>query len=557
MNYPKEYLKAIQEGKEVVSIKVKAVYEREVSWMDNPPENFPFYFDEQKGMRPILFIEKFCKHSKSKWAGKLLKLCLFQKAKIQLVFGWLEKDTGKRRFRRVVDIRGRKCGKSAETAAIAIYMVCGDKEGGAEVYCTANKLDQSKLIYNEIINMRKQSIHFLAILKKRVSDIYHENSMSFIKPLTSGKMDGVNASFFVQDEFHAAKTRVVHDDMIQSQSMREQPLAWLISTNGFLRNLFFDDIYDECSHVAMWEEGFENYQLLPLIYELDNRDEWDKPECWEKANPGLGTIKSFKTLKDNVETAKRNPKFFPTVLTKDFNIPENSSEAWLRYEDVVYDCPFDMEYLRHSYAVAGCDLSSTTDLTCATLIIKKPNDENVYVLQKYFLPKSRVDAIENTNKKEAPYLTWEKQEWITLCDGATIDFHAVTQWFTDMVNTYDIRPLWVGYDAALSGYWREEMEGVGFEMERIRQGPFTWTYPMKQLGGLLEEHKIISNNNPMLRMCLLNTACKTTNKDGINSIQPVKTSSTKRIDGTVSLLNAFTCYLNHEEEYMGYVNYRK
>lgn len=158
-----------------------------------------------------------------------------------------------------------------------------------------------------------------------------------------------------------------------------------------------------------------------------------------------------------------------------------------------------------------------------------------------------------SSKKEAPYKLWSEQKWLSISDGATVDFKSVTQWFVDMVKEYNIRPLWIGYDAALSGYWIEEMTEVGFDMEKIRQGPFTWTYPMKELGGLLEEHKVIYQNNPMLRWCLLNTGVKTLNKDGIESIQPVKPSKTKRIDGMVSLLNAYTCYKNHEEEYNRYV----
>jgi phage terminase large subunit-like protein len=219
----------------------------------------------------------------------------------------------------------------------------------------------------------------------------------------------------------------------------------------------------------------------------------------------------------------------------------------------VNETKVDMEYLRKSYAIGGCDLSATTDLTCATLLIKKPKDENFYILQHYFLPKSRVDDVENNSKREAPYKLWAEQGHLHICEGATVDYKAVTQWFVDMVNLYDIRPLWVGFDAALSGYWKEEMTEQGFDMEKIRQGSFTWTYPMKRLGGLFEEHKIVSNNNPMLRWCVLNTGVKTLNKDGIESIQPVKTSSTKRIDGLVSLLNAYVGYCNHEEDYLRWV----
>jgi phage terminase large subunit-like protein len=192
-------------------------------------------------------------------------------------------------------------------------------------------------------------------------------------------------------------------------------------------------------------------------------------------------------------------------------------------------------------------------LTCATLLIKKPNDENFYALQKYFLPQSRVNAVEESNKREAPYRLWAKNGWLHICEGATVDFHAVTEWFADMVKAHNIRPLWIGYDAALSGYWVPEMVEYGFDMEKIRQGPFTWTYPMKMLGGLFEEHKVIYQNNPMLRWCLVNTAAKTMNKDGVNSIQPVRAASNLRIDGMVSLLNAFTCYQNHEDDYNRYV----
>ena len=327
MNWPRLYLEAIKSGDEVVSAKVRAVYEREVAWMDDP--DFPFVFDEDAGQRPIDFIERYCKHSKGRWGRLPIRLELFQKAKIQLAYGWQE--NGKRRFREVVDIRGRKCGKSTETAAVELYMLIADGETGGETYCTANKLDQAKLIFNEVVNMRAQSEGIRAITKKRQSDIYFQATFSTLKALAADTktMDGLNASFFSQDEFHEARDSKIYDVMIQSQAAREQPLAWLISTNGFVREAFFDSKYDYCSKVALWEPGFEDYRLLPLLYELDSRDEWTDPNCWAKASPGLGKIKSLATLAENVAKAKRDPSFLPTVLTKDFNVPENSKTQWL------------------------------------------------------------------------------------------------------------------------------------------------------------------------------------------------------------------------------------
>ena len=552
MNYCKEYLDAIRRGDEVVSAKVRAVYEREVAWMDSPPGGFEFF--ESVGEHPIRFIESVCRHSKGRWAGKRFKLELFQKAKIQLAFGWIETATRKRRFREVVDIRGRKCGKSTETAAIEWYMLMADEEGGAEIYCTSNKLDQAKLIFNEAVNMRAQSNDLKKYTRKRQSDIYFPESFSFIKAIASdtSTMDGLNAHFFSQDEFHEARDSKIYDVMVQSQAAREQPMAWLISTNGFVREAFFDAKYEYCSKVALWEPGFEDYRLLPLLYELDSRDEWADPKCWGKANPGLGKIKSLVTLSENVEKAKRDATFLPTVLTKDFNIPENTADAWLTFEAAVNESVMPMEELQGNYAIGGCDLSATTDLTCATLLIRKRDDAQFYVLQQYFLPQARVNATEQSNAREAPYRLWAEQGWLTICEGATVDYRAVTAWFVDMVKVHEIRPLWICYDRALAGYWAEDMRENGFDMLKIPQGAYTWSYPMKRLGGLFEEKRIVYQNNPMLRWNLLNTGVKTLNRDGIQSIQPVKTGSTKRIDGMVSLLNAFVGYCDHEEDFLRY-----
>ena len=555
VNWPEQYLNAIHSGDEVVSTKVRETYEREVGFMKNPPKDFPYYFDPERGNHHIGFMEKFCRMSKGSSAKKQIRFELFQKAKLQLVFGWVEKGTNFRRFKEVDDYRGRKCGKSTETAAVEWDIALNDHEYGAEIYCTANKKDQAKLIYNECVNMRLQSNALAALSKKRQSDIYIETFMSFIMPLASdtSTMDGLNTHFFSLDEFHAMKTSSLYDIMIQSQTARDQPLAWLISTNGFVREGFFDTQYDYDSNVAMWIPGYQDLRTLPLIYELDERGEWEAPECWGKANPGLGKIKKYKTLQEFVSKAYRDKTFLPTVLTKDFNVAENSAESWLTLDQITNKTIVDMEYLRNSYAVGGCDLSSTTDLTCATLLIRKPGDPRFFVLQKYFIPEKKLNDHEHTDKREAPYDKWHKDGWLCVCDGATVNFHDVTEWFAMMVNEYNIRPLYIGYDAALSGYWREEMENYGFNMEKIRQGPFTWTYPMKEMGGMFDEKRIVYNDNPMLRWCLANTGKKTLNKDGIESIQPVKVNTNRRIDGMVSLLNAYTCFKNNEEDYMSWI----
>ena len=553
MNYPKQYLAAIQSGAEVVSTKVRVVYERECGWMDNPPEDFPYYFSEEEGLRHIEFIERFCKHSKGKFAGHNIELELFQKAKIQLAFGWLEKGTNLRRFREVFDVRGRKCGKSTETAAVEWDMLLNDFENGPEIYCTANKKDQANLIYTECVNMRTQSPELKAITKKRQSDIYCSRNMGMIKCLASdtSTMDGLNPSFFSLDELHAMKNSSLYDVMVQGQSMRDQPLAWLITTNGFVREGFYDSHYAYASQVALWT--IMDYTILPLIYELNDRNTWTDPAHWPEANPGIGKIKKIETLRNNVEKAKHDPSFKPTVMTKDFNLSETEFKAWLSFEELVNEETYSMEEISGSYAIGGCDLSAVSDLTCATLLIRKPNNPKIYVLQHYFIPRVKVDELEKTNSKEAPYKLWEEQGWLTINEGAAVEYSLVTKWFTDMVNEYDIRPLWVCYDRALSGYWVPEMEGTGFDMEKTAQGPYTWNQPMREMQAAFHDHQVVYNNNPVLRWCLANTAQKSTKSDSIEMIQPVKIQSNRRIDGMVSLLNAWVGYVKHHDEYMPYL----
>ncbi len=550
-NYIEQYYEEIEKGRIQAPQTIKAVYKRELDRIYTSGQEYKF--DIERGTKPITFAEKFCKHSKGEFMGKSVELELFQKAKIQLAFGIIERDTGLRRFREVGDIRGRKNGKSTESAVIAKYMLYADNEGGPEIYCVANKLDQSKLIFNECIAMRLQSPVFRELSRKRQSDIYTQFNFGTIKAISADTRtaDGYNASLFIQDEWHEADTGEMYDLMKQSQSARTQPMAWLISTNGKVREKFFDQQYEFYKNIALGV--IENDRVLPLIYELDSREEWTDERMWEKANPGLGSIKSIVNLRDNVELAKQNPRFQPTVMAKDFNIPETSSDTWLNYDEVVNEKCEDLEELEHSYAIGGCDLSAVGDLTCATLLIKKPNNPNTYVLQQYFIPQSKMDEMEKKKFKEAPYNLWEKQGWLTVCDGALVDFKDVTKWFVKMVKVHDIRPLKIGYDRALASYWVQEMESFGFTMERVAQGGYTWSQPMKDLEGKLRENKVIYQNNPMLRWCLFNTAKKVTSKSGLETIMPDKIQAHRRIDGTVSLLNAWTIMFNNEAEYVSYL----
>lgn len=521
--------------------------------MDIKDDSFPFYFSEEMGEHAINFIESYCKHYQGDHAGELVKLELFQKAFIQSLFGWLEKDTNRRRFREYFFEVARKHGKSFLSGAIAVYMMVADGEQGAEIYSAATKLDQAKIIYNVAKNIIEQDSDLSALVKSTREGLSFKMTRSIMKPLPneSKSLDGLNIHFAALDEIHEQKDRNMYDVLRQGMKARKQPLIGCITTSGFRREGLYDSLHDYAVEVA--KGNIKDDRMLPIVYKLDAVEEWQDPKCWMKANPGLGTIKSYVQLADDVERARNDASYLPTLLVKDFDMKQNETTAWLPMSSVINEEVADMEYLSHSYAIGGCDLSSTLDLTCATLLIKKPNDDRFYVLQRYFIPQSKADAVEMSNAQEAPYKLWAKNDWLTICEGASVDYHQVTEWFNEMVVRYDIRPLWVCYDRALAGYWQEEMSEMGYDMQKIAQGPFTWSYPMKSMEGLLQEHKIVYQNNPILRWCLSNTAKKSTNADGIESIQPIKIQQSRRIDGMVSLLNAYVGYIQHEEEYIPYL----
>lgn len=534
MNYIREYWDKIQSGEIVACKRLKQQYEKIINELNNPID--PWIFDEELANRPIEFIEKFCKQSQGTSLGKPLEFELFQKAKMQAIFGFVHKETKLRRCREVLTVEGRKNGKTTEMAAVSNYLLVGDGEGGAEIYFVATKRDQARKAFTEASNMIRQSPALSKYIKKRKTDLYFPLTFSKIEALASDSntLDSLNSHGVVIDELHAIKDRNLYDVMKQSTSSREQPLVFMITTGGFVRESIYDSMYKYACDVldgTIEDEGF-----LAFIYELDDRNEWTDYKMWEKANPGLGKIKKVKELIGFVERAKNDPDFLPTVLTKDFNIRDTVASAWLTFDTINNEETFKIDNLKDSYAIGGADLSSTTDLACATLIVMKKGSDKKYVLQQYFLPEDLLE--QRATEDKIPYDKWKQRGLLTSCLGNKVNYSDVTKWFLNMCQKYDIRPLWIGYDPWNSQYWIEEMKNSGFNMVEVRQGAKTLSQPMKEMAADLGAKLINYNNNPILKWCLTNTSVK---RDENDNIRPIKGQNQRqRIDGTVSLLIAYT-----------------
>lgn len=544
-NWILEYADKLKSGEEITSKRVKKIYLKLAEEIRNPDPDSEWIYDESRADKPIEFIEQFCKHSKGEWMGRDVELDLFQKAFIAALFGFVHKLTGVRRFKETFFLVARKNGKSTLLSGIMLYMQIADGEGGAQVVSAATKRDQAAIVFNECVNMVRQSPYLSKHLKKRKSDIYFPLTFSTMNPLSSDSntLDGLNLHLAVIDELHAIKDRNLYEVLKQGMSARNQPLLVMITTAGTVRESIYDDMYEYAAKVA--DGVIKDERFLPVLYELDDKKEWSDWKCWKKANPGLGSIKKIEFITEQVERAKNNPKDLPGVLTKDFNVRETVAGAWLAYDEINNETTFDLEDVRGSYAIGGADLSSTTDLTCATLILMKPGNETKYVIQQYFLPEEGLEKRIIDDK--IPYDKWRDRGLLTVTEGARVDYTQVTQWFIKMINEYDIRPLFVGFDSWNAQYWTLEMKDTGFDMVEVRQGYKTLSTPMKELESEFRMNQVIYNNNPILKWCLTNTSVKT---DENGNIRPVKgVSQRQRIDGMVSLLIAYVVLHQNYENY--------
>jgi len=490
------------------------------------------------------------------FGGKPFILELWQKALIAATFGIVHKIDGTRKYQEVILIVARKNGKSTLAAAVGLYLQIADGEPGSEVYACATKKDQAKIIWLEAKRMVRKSPVLRKRMKTLVSEINSELNDSFFRPLgrDSDSLDGLNVHGALLDEIHAWQDQNLYDVIVDGTSSREEPLIFITSTAGTIREKVFDLKYDECEMVINGygdPEGYKNERLLPIIYELNNRKEWTDEECWYQANPGLATIKQIDQLRNKVNKAQANPALVKNLVCKEFNIRETSSEAWLPFEVLNNTATFDLKELKPRYGVGGADLSSTTDLTAAVVIFMVPGDNHIYVLPMFWLAEDLLE--QRVREDKIPYDLWIEQGLVRTCPGNKVHAKYVTEWFKEVQNDLDIYIPWVGYDSWSATYWVEEMRGVfGKEsMVPVIQGKKTLSGPMKQLERDLESKLIVYNNNPVTKWCLANTA-KEEDKNG--NIQPVKTSKrTKRIDGTAALLNAYTVLQDRLDDYQSLI----
>lgn len=528
-DYIREYYQAIREGSILVGKWILLLYEYIVKGL----ENRLFYFAPKKANRAVKFIENYCHHSKGR--NDLLKLELWQKALVSVIFGILDENNF-RQFREVILVVARKNGKSLFAAAIAEYMSFLDDEYGAEVYCLAPKLEQADIIYSCFWQMCQQEEEIKSRIKSRKSDYYIESTNTSIKKIAfnAKKSDGFNPHLVVCDEIaswvgDAGKKQ--YEVMKSALGARRQPLILSCTTSGYVNEGIYDELILRGTRFLLGDS--KEKRLLPVFYMIDDVEKWNDINELAKSNPNLGVSVSVDYMLEEIAIAEGSLSKRSEFMTKYCCIKQNSSQAWLPIKAVekASGKHFDMEDFRSNYCVAGIDLSQTTDLTSACLVIEK--DEELFVISHFWLPAEKLsDAIA---KDGIPYQEMIEKGILTLAGENFVDYHSVFDWLVRAVQEYELLPLVVGYDRYSSQYLIQDLNGFGFKTDDVYQG-HNLTPVIYECEGLLKDGKVHIGDNALLKIHLLDSAIESDSRT--QKVRLKKLAQRSHIDGTAALLDA-------------------
>lgn len=531
-NYINEYYQAIKEGSVIAGRWIILLYEYIVKGL----ENKSFYFAPKKANRAIKYIENYCHHSKGR--SDLLKLELWQKALVSVIFGVVD-ENNYRQFREIVLIVARKNGKSLFAAAIMDYVAFLDGEYGAEIYCLAPKLEQAEIVYSCFWQMCFAEEETRTKIQKRgrLNDYYIPDSNTVIKKVAfnAKKSDGFNPHLVICDEVaswvgDAGKKQ--YEVMKSALGSRKQPMMLTCTTSGYVNEGIYDELFKRGTRFLLGDS--KEQRLLPVFYTIDDEEKWNDINELAKSNPNLGVSVSVDYMLEEIAIAEGSLSKKAEFLTKYCCVKQSSEQAWLSTKiiDAAVCNPILPEDFQNCYAVGGLDLSMTTDLTSACVVIEK--NETEYVISHFWLPAEKLD--DATARDDIPYQEMIERGVLSLSGEGFVDYNDVFLWFVHLVQEYRIMPLVVGYDRYSSQYLVKQMQNDGgFLMDDVYQG-WNMTPAINKLEGELKEHKIKIGDNALLRVHLLDTALQ---RDRMSKrVKIVKLNDNSHIDGTAALLDA-------------------
>ena len=546
------YYQGIKNGTFTVGRWIELVYEYIVSGI----EEKRFFFDQRKANAVIDWIETHCFHTEGPLAPGPLTLELWQKAFVSCIYGIVD-ENGRRQFREIFLVVGRKNGKTKLASSLGDYEF---RQGGfgSRIFCIAPKLEQADLVYNDIWQMvtldpeykqlkemlserdqhNKKILDDSELPRHRMSDLAVPGTNSTVKKLafSAKKSDGFNPSLCLADEVASWEGDAgLKQYEVMKSGMGARPEGILLSctTSGYINDSIYDELLKRSTRFLLGDS--KETKLLPFLYMVDDVEKWNDINELRKANPNLGNSVSVDYMLEEIAVAENSLSKRGEFITKYCCIKQNSSLAWLGsniIEKTTGDA-LNLEDFRGCYCVGGVDLSRTTDLTAACVVIEK--DGELYVFCRFWLPSERID--DATALDGVPYNLYVQRGLLWPSGANIVDYNDVFNWFRELVEQYEIYPLKVGYDKYSANYLVQQMDGYGFHMDDVYQG-FNLHPVIVEVEGLLKDGKIHIGDNDLLKIHFFNSALKISTEKGRSKL--VKIKPTAHIDGMAALLDAMT-----------------
>ena len=539
------YYQQIKDGSVTVGEWIRRWYEIVVHGL----EKKEWFFDQKKANAAINFIERYCHHHEGPLAPGLMKLELWQKAFLSVVFGIVD-DTGKRQFREVILIIGRKQGKTAIMSGIGCYHLFVDGGYGSRVYVCAPKLEQARLCYEGIYQTIRKEPMMDKLTKRRRTDLYIESNNSSAQPLafSAKKSDGLNISLGILDESaaFAGEPGLRQAEVVKSsQGARPEPLLFYPTTANFIDGGLYDELMKRGT--AVINGTSKETRLAPFLYMIDDPEKWNDINELRKSLPNLGVSVSVDYILEEIAVAEGSLSKKSEFLTKYCNIKQNSALSWFRAEDVrqMFSDRKPIGELENHYALCGIDLSQTTDLTSACFLVEDAG--TIWVISHFWLPAERL--AEATQRDGIPYQAMIQRCFLSLSGDEFIDYHDVFNWIETMRKQYKILPLQVGYDRYSAQYLISDLEKASYHCESVFQG-WNLTGIEDNFEGLLREGRIkCIEDNDLLKIHMMDAAQQIeTGTSAHPRKKLVKLSKNAHVDGVAAILDAMCMRQNHWAE---------
>ena len=540
------YYQKIKNGGVIVGRYIRMLYEVIIEGL----EEKRWYYEQRLAENAIRFIETYCHHYKGKLAPQRIKLSLWQRAAISLIFGIVDAE-GKRQFTEVFWVVGRKQGKTLIAGSIGNYMAYAAGEYGSEVYYLAPKIDQADLCYSAFEYNVHAEPELDAITKStKYRGLVIQETNTTVKKLafSDRKSDGYNPMFYCADEVAAwpgARGLRQWEVMVSGTGAREEPLGMAISSGGYEDEGLYDELMKRGT--AFLNGNSREQHILPILYIIDDPEKWDDINELQKSLPGLGESVSVNFILHEIDTAHESISKKLEFLTKYCNLKQNSSAAWFDAETVrkmfmhtdskgeTVPWKMRLEDFRDSYALCGLDLSQTTDLTSACVMIEK--DGILWTFVHFWLPGDRIK--EATDRDGIPYEIMIQRGLLSRSGDQMVDYKDCFRWFTDLIEKYQIYPLMVGYDRWSAAPIVQDLKGYGFHTDSVIQG-FNLSGIIDTMEGLMRGGKLrCANDNDLLKIHFMDAALQLENNTSTHTRKKlVKLSKNAHVDGVAAVLDA-------------------